>query len=257
MTKTQDIRDAVELELSYDPLVDISDITVKNINGEVALNGTVPSFPQYLEAATVDKHEYAAAGTRFVTGTLEGKPVVLFLSGISMVNAAMTTQGALDQFRIERIVFSGVAGGADPALEVGDVVAPERWVQSSEMAYAREIPGGFQPNQYFNANNPISHYETTGPEIWRQTGGKIDVFVAGVGTGGLCLLRKLPNWVRTGVKKLGSPQPLGELVAPFQVPGTNRRHTLARRSAITATNSGKVSPEPEPMLIGSQLWTGS
>jgi hypothetical protein len=51
MTKTQDIRDAVELELSYDPLVDISDITVKNINGEVALNGTVPNFPQYLEAA--------------------------------------------------------------------------------------------------------------------------------------------------------------------------------------------------------------
>src|ERR1700745_467403 len=51
MTKTQDIRDAVEQELSYDPLIDMSDITVKNINGEVALNGTVPSFPQYLEAA--------------------------------------------------------------------------------------------------------------------------------------------------------------------------------------------------------------
>ncbi|HLV80592.1 MAG TPA: cystathionine beta-synthase [Chthonomonadaceae bacterium] len=49
---------------------------------------------------------------------------------------------------------------------------------------AREIPGGFQPNQYFNENNPLSHYETTGPEIWRQTSGKIDVFVAGVGTGG-------------------------------------------------------------------------
>ncbi len=45
MTKTQDIRDAVERELSYDPLVDMSDITVKNINGEVALNGTVPNFP--------------------------------------------------------------------------------------------------------------------------------------------------------------------------------------------------------------------
>jgi adenosylhomocysteine nucleosidase len=98
-----------------------------------------------LEAATSDKHAYTAAGTRFVTGTLEGKPVVLFLSGISMVNAAMTTQSALDRFKIERIVFSGVAGGADPALEVGDVVAPERWVQSSEMAYAREVPGGFAP----------------------------------------------------------------------------------------------------------------
>jgi len=51
MTKTQDIRDSVEDELSYDPLVDVSDITVKNINGEVALNGTVSSFPQYTEAA--------------------------------------------------------------------------------------------------------------------------------------------------------------------------------------------------------------
>ena len=98
-----------------------------------------------LEAATTDKVEFTAAGTRFVTGTLEGKPVVLLLSGISMVNAAMTTQSALDRFRIERIVFSGVAGGADPELEVGDVVAPDSWVQSSEMAYAREVPGGFAP----------------------------------------------------------------------------------------------------------------
>jgi adenosylhomocysteine nucleosidase len=114
----------------------------------VPRTAVISAFPPELaalEAATSDRHEYAAAGTRFVTGTLEGKPVVLFLSGISMVNAAMTTQGALDRFRIERIVFSGVAGGADPALEVGDVVAPERWVQSSEMAYAREVPGGFAP----------------------------------------------------------------------------------------------------------------
>ncbi|KRA56255.1 phosphorylase [Caulobacter sp. Root655] len=98
-----------------------------------------------LEAATTDKQEFTAGGTRFVTGALEGKPVVLFLSGISMVNAAMTTQAGLDRFRIERIVFSGVAGGADPELEVGDVVAPDSWVQSSEMAYAREVPGGFAP----------------------------------------------------------------------------------------------------------------
>lgn len=108
----------------------------------------ISAFPPELaalEAATQDKRVHVAAGTRFVTGTLEGKPVVLFLSGISMVNAAMTTQSALDRFWIERIVFSGVAGGADPALEVGDVVAPERWVQSSEMAYVREVSGGFAP----------------------------------------------------------------------------------------------------------------
>src|SRR5215217_7218273 len=48
----------------------------------------------------------------------------------------------------------------------------------------REVPSAFQPNQYFNPMNPKTHYESTGPELWRQTGGKITHFVAGVGTGG-------------------------------------------------------------------------
>ncbi|AXH35135.1 cystathionine beta-synthase [Humibacter sp. BT305] len=49
---------------------------------------------------------------------------------------------------------------------------------------AREIPGAFKPNQYANQNGPLSHYETTGPEIWRDTDGRVTHFVAGVGTGG-------------------------------------------------------------------------
>ena len=52
MAKNKDIRDAVEAELDFDPLVEAADITVRNLNGDVALNGTVPSYPQYLEAAT-------------------------------------------------------------------------------------------------------------------------------------------------------------------------------------------------------------
>ena len=52
MGKTKDIRDAVEKELKFDPMVDAANITVSNLNGDVALNGTVPSYPQYLEAAT-------------------------------------------------------------------------------------------------------------------------------------------------------------------------------------------------------------
>ena len=50
MTKTTDIREAVQAELEFDPLVDTASITVKNIDGDVALNGTVPSYPQYQEA---------------------------------------------------------------------------------------------------------------------------------------------------------------------------------------------------------------
>ena len=49
---------------------------------------------------------------------------------------------------------------------------------------AREIPGAWKPDQYANQNNPMSHYEQTGPELWRQTDGRLTHFVAGVGTGG-------------------------------------------------------------------------
>ena len=55
MGKTGDIRAAVEAELRFDPLVDQADIAVRSLNGDVALNGTVPSYPQYLEAAEIGR----------------------------------------------------------------------------------------------------------------------------------------------------------------------------------------------------------
>ncbi|MGY0004060.1 cystathionine beta-synthase [Micromonospora sp. I033] len=65
-------------------------------------------------------------------------------------------------------------------------VAPEdpRSYYNVSDRLAREIPGAWKPNQYSNPANPRSHYETTGPEIWRQTEGQLTHFVAGVGTGG-------------------------------------------------------------------------
>src|SRR5687767_12122433 len=61
--------------------------------------------------------------------------------------------------------------------------SPESYYKVADRL-TEEIPGSFQPNQYYNQENPQAHYETTGPEIWEQTDGKIDVLVAGVGTGG-------------------------------------------------------------------------
>lgn len=77
------------------------------------------------------------------------------------------------------------------AYGVEVVVAPTEYGPDHPDSYygvanrlASEIENSFQPNQYFNEANPRSHYESTGPEIWEQTEGEIDVLVAGVGTGG-------------------------------------------------------------------------
>ncbi|MBB5633460.1 cystathionine beta-synthase [Cryobacterium mesophilum] len=61
--------------------------------------------------------------------------------------------------------------------------SPESYYSVSDRL-VREIPGAFKPDQYSNQNGPLSHYETTGPELWRDTDGRITHFVAGVGTGG-------------------------------------------------------------------------
>lgn len=61
--------------------------------------------------------------------------------------------------------------------------SPESYYRVADRL-TQEIPGAFQPNQYFNPENPAAHEATTGPEIWRQTEGRIDVLVCGVGTGG-------------------------------------------------------------------------
>src|SRR6187401_3779073 len=61
--------------------------------------------------------------------------------------------------------------------------SPESYYSVSDRL-AEEIPGGFKPDQYSNMANPEAHYETTGPELWEQTGGEVDAIVVSVGTGG-------------------------------------------------------------------------
>jgi adenosylhomocysteine nucleosidase len=96
-----------------------------------------------LREGVEQREEKIINGTVFVTGEIAAKPVVVFLSGISMVNAAMTTQLALNHFTVDRIVYSGIAGGVDPNLNIGDVVVPEAWSQYLEAVFAREAANDY------------------------------------------------------------------------------------------------------------------
>src|SRR6201984_1340893 len=77
------------------------------------------------------------------------------------------------------------ASGADVVLAPTDVPpdSPQSYYRVADRLTA-ETPGAFQPNQYFNQANPQAHYESTGPEIWQQTAGRMTRLVCGVGTGG-------------------------------------------------------------------------
>ncbi len=111
------------------------------------------------------------------------------------------------------------------------VTVPTVGANSPESYYSvanrltEEIPGAFQPNQFSNPMNPQSHYETTGPEIWKQTDGKVDVFVAGIGTGGTIsgtsrfLKEKNPAIHVIGADPEGSIYTPGSMPKSYQVEG--------------------------------------
>ena len=115
------------------------------------------SFPEELESIinvmVPDKAKLAATrlnGIEFRTAELDGRRYVFFLTGMSLVNAAMNTQLALDHFNIRAVFFTGIAGGIDPAYGPGDVVVPARWHYHSEAAYFNETaPGQFALAGYF------------------------------------------------------------------------------------------------------------
>lgn len=104
--------------------------------GDIPRIGIVSAFgaeADILLAHTREARVQTINGNRFTTGRLEGKPVVIVLSGVGMVNAAMITQAMLDHFHVRRLILSGIAGGINPANHVGDVVVPENWAAPMEV----------------------------------------------------------------------------------------------------------------------------
>ena len=90
----------------------------------------------YLAEMTREK-VFTISGFRFTTGELRGNQVVVVLTNISISNAVMVTQLLLDNFNVERIIMSGIAGGVNPDLNIGDVVIAERWALYQEMFFQR------------------------------------------------------------------------------------------------------------------------
>ena len=89
-------------------------------------------------------------GVEFKSAQVGGRRFVFFLTGMSLVNAAMNTQLALDHFHATAVFFTGVAGGIDPDLHPGDVVVPARWHYHSEAFYLNETaPGQFALPGFF------------------------------------------------------------------------------------------------------------
>ncbi|QBX33502.1 5'-methylthioadenosine/S-adenosylhomocysteine nucleosidase [Paracoccus liaowanqingii] len=140
------IRPALALLLSAAPLAAHSpdDQTPHDQTGRIAVMSAFEPEWISLQADLEGAETQTINGTEFITGTLSGQEVVLFLSGVSMVNAAMTTQMALERFDIEAIVFSGIAGGVDPSLNIGDVVVAAEWGQWLETVMARQVGEAFE-----------------------------------------------------------------------------------------------------------------
>ncbi len=110
------------------------------------------------------------------------------------------------------IVLTPGATGMSGAIEKADELA-------------KEIPGSFIPGQFVNPANPAIHKATTGPEIWRDTDGKVDIFVAGVGTGGTLsgvgeyLKEQNPNVKIVAVEPAGSPVLSKGVAGPHKLQG--------------------------------------
>lgn len=92
-----------------------------------AYQGELDNLFAMLEGETIERVE-TIHGAEFHIGEVNGYPIIVFQTGIGLTNAAMTTQMALSHFNIERLLFSGVAGGVDPSLSKGDLMLADRWM---------------------------------------------------------------------------------------------------------------------------------
>lgn len=116
--------------------------------GRIAIISAFDAELRILKDSTVISQRRVVNGRTHYLGTLAGHKVVLLLSGFSMTNATMTTQALFDRFTIRSVVFSGIAGGINPGLHVGDVTVPAKWGNYQEQTFARKTDTGWDPGRF-------------------------------------------------------------------------------------------------------------
>lgn len=125
--------------------------------------GVIGAMVEEIELMKKELHimeEEVHAKIAFYLGTFQGKEIVLCKSGVGKVNAAITTQLLIDKYDVEKIIFTGVAGAVDPALNIGDIVISSSSqyhdIDASPLGFERGVIPMFEHPSVFLANNNLA-----------------------------------------------------------------------------------------------------